>query len=305
MIIPRRAGLIVLMSAGLPLAAHAGAQAPAAASAPQPAYAAPSDYSAPAPPPSHYPGPTASDRAQPSYAPRGQPPAYAPSPRYGYPSAPWAVPERSAPQAPSYRGGWENPYYGAPPRPYAPPRQDPWRGSAGYYGHEAYPAPGTGGYPAYPHPPMTAPRDAGSNDDDNDGIANRDDRCPDTPADNPASSLGCAVGEAFVVQGVTFDASGKLSGESMVRLDALADILNASEGDQIEVSGHTDATDDPRRDEMVSAYRAITVMKYLADRGVIVDDMIARAYGGTKPVASNETEEGRNENRRIEIVRIR
>jgi OOP family OmpA-OmpF porin len=146
--------------------------------------------------------------------------------------------------------------------------------------------------------------DPGSGDDDSDGVINRSDRCPETPADEEAGVFGCAVGESFVVEGIDFDAEGGPSKDSRVKLDELADMLMASPGQQIEISGHTDATDDIGRDQWISAYRAIVVMKYLADRGVIVEDMIARAYGGTRPIASNDTEEGRAANRRIEIVRI-
>lgn len=232
-------------------------------------------------PTSRYARPAARSQGYPGYGRWPQYPAYAPqayTPQaYGYPQDGRTDSAYQAPPAYPTYGGWGS----------------PWGNQAPYsaYGH-------------YPVPPMAPPVDPGAGDDDGDSVINRLDRCPDTPTHEAAGVFGCAVGEAFVVPGIDFDSEGTLTTESYAKLDELADILIASPGQKIEISGHTDATDNAGRDEWVSAYRAIAVMKHLADRGVIVEDMIARAYGGTRPVASNDTEEGREANRRIEIIRI-
>jgi outer membrane protein OmpA-like peptidoglycan-associated protein len=68
----------------------------------------------------------------------------------------------------------------------------------------------------------------------------------------------------------------------------------------VEISGHTDNTGEYNKNRELSQKRADAVVAYLKYKGV-TNKMISKGYGSTKPVASNETEEGRAKNRRVEV----
>ena len=70
---------------------------------------------------------------------------------------------------------------------------------------------------------------------------------------------------------------------------------------KVEVSGHTDSTGSTTANQTLSQTRAKSVVDYLVAHGVAQSRITSTGYGGTKPVASNATEEGRAKNRRIEF----
>ena len=84
-------------------------------------------------------------------------------------------------------------------------------------------------------------------------------------------------------------------------LDEVAASLVAHSEVQIEIAGYTDHTGSPRINRILSQFRAEFVMAYLASRGVSPARMIARGYGADNPIASNYTEYGRAQNRRVEL----
>lgn len=88
--------------------------------------------------------------------------------------------------------------------------------------------------------------------------------------------------------------------EELLKKSAEA-IKQAPAGTKLEVGGHTDNKGDAAGNEKLSANRAKAVMDYLVKAGVSKDALIAKGYGSTKPVASNDTDEGRFKNRRIEF----
>jgi outer membrane protein OmpA-like peptidoglycan-associated protein len=67
------------------------------------------------------------------------------------------------------------------------------------------------------------------------------------------------------------------------------------------VLGHTDSTGSDAYNQALSERRAQSVADYLSMRGVARARMGIRGYGETQPIAPNETEEGRSQNRRVEI----
>jgi OOP family OmpA-OmpF porin len=69
----------------------------------------------------------------------------------------------------------------------------------------------------------------------------------------------------------------------------------------IEISGHTDSVGNDDTNSQLSQRRAEEVSEYLKKAGVGAERMTAVGYGKTRPVASNDTEEGRARNRRIEF----
>jgi outer membrane protein OmpA-like peptidoglycan-associated protein len=89
------------------------------------------------------------------------------------------------------------------------------------------------------------------------------------------------------------------------------DVLNSvsmvlAEFDQtvIEVAGHTDSTGTDSYNQQLSERRAASVVAYLGTRNVLPDRMIAIGAGETRPVASNETDVGRQQNRRVELTLV-
>ena len=70
---------------------------------------------------------------------------------------------------------------------------------------------------------------------------------------------------------------------------------------KIEISGHTDNTGSASLNDKLSQERAEAVVNYLKSKGVAANRMTAKGYGSSKPIASNATASGRQENRRTEF----
>ena len=97
------------------------------------------------------------------------------------------------------------------------------------------------------------------------------------------------------------DSAQILSGESE-RLDEIAEVLKMASNAQLLVEGHTASVGKPAGEQKLSEQRAHKIAEELKARGVKAGAFICRGFGGTKPVASNETNEGRAQNRRVEIT---
>ena len=95
----------------------------------------------------------------------------------------------------------------------------------------------------------------------------------------------------------------ELSPEAQSRLTELAQRLKAENRNvYLEIQGHTDAAGDTRMNEQLGQARAEAVRRYLSDQGIALNRMATISYGETKPVAPNNTREGRAQNRRVAIV---
>lgn len=84
-------------------------------------------------------------------------------------------------------------------------------------------------------------------------------------------------------------------------LNEIANTLNNYESTYIDVMGHTDSTGTDSYNQQLSERRAQAVANYLIQRGVNPARIATRGYGESSPIASNETEAGRQQNRRVEI----
>ncbi len=105
--------------------------------------------------------------------------------------------------------------------------------------------------------------------------------------------------------GITFDFDRyDLKGEFRPVLDNLASTLNEYNQTRIEVVGHTDSKGTDAYNQTLSQNRANSVAGYLGNRGVASSRMIVSGAGETRPVASNDTESGRAQNRRVEITLV-
>jgi outer membrane protein OmpA-like peptidoglycan-associated protein/uncharacterized protein YidB (DUF937 family) len=96
--------------------------------------------------------------------------------------------------------------------------------------------------------------------------------------------------------------SAQIPDYSIVFLNRAADVMkNAPAGASIEIAGHTDNTGDPASNLTLSQQRAEAVQSYLVQHGVPATMLTAKGYGDTRPIATNDTEEGKFRNRRIEF----
>jgi outer membrane protein OmpA-like peptidoglycan-associated protein len=109
----------------------------------------------------------------------------------------------------------------------------------------------------------------------------------------------------LVLRGVNFaTAKALLVGDSKQLLDRVAESLMEHPDVRVEVAGHCDSQGSDEFNLKLSDLRANAVRNYLIERGVAADRLVARGYGETQPIADNDTEEGRAENRRVELTRL-
>lgn len=108
------------------------------------------------------------------------------------------------------------------------------------------------------------------------------------------------------VKHIYFDfGTSHLKDESLNSLEILYRMMNEFQRVEIEIAGHTDSIGSDEANQSMSFQRANAVRGWLIDRGINPLRMIARGYGATRPLASNDDEaEGRELNRRIEIILI-
>lgn len=113
---------------------------------------------------------------------------------------------------------------------------------------------------------------------------------------------GCAAGDVIVLRGVNFEFNkATLTANARTILDGVADALHAASSIRIEVGGHTDGKGGEAYNLKLSQKRAEAVQAYLVGRGVEAARMSAKGYGKSMPIADNATDEGREQNRRVEL----
>jgi outer membrane protein OmpA-like peptidoglycan-associated protein len=93
-----------------------------------------------------------------------------------------------------------------------------------------------------------------------------------------------------------------LKSESFVELDKVVDFLKSNSSVSIEISGHTDSKGSDTYNQNLSQGRSQSVVDYLISQGIETSRLQAQGYGESKPIDSNETEEGRANNRRVEFT---
>lgn len=111
------------------------------------------------------------------------------------------------------------------------------------------------------------------------------------------------IGDKFLLNRIFFEFNSyELLAVSNFELDKLYDILESNKNIKIDICGHTDNIGSERYNKKLSLQRAETVYKYLLDKGILANRMKFKGFGTTSPVADNTTEEGREKNRRVEII---
>ena len=96
--------------------------------------------------------------------------------------------------------------------------------------------------------------------------------------------------------------SYELLGGARERLAKVSGIVLAYPSLHLQVEGHTDSVGTDEYNQTLSEKRASSVRDYLIQQGITADNIESRGFGKTTPVASNETPEGRQQNRRVELV---
>jgi general secretion pathway protein A len=99
--------------------------------------------------------------------------------------------------------------------------------------------------------------------------------------------------------------SNELKNEVLTALDQIAVFLNAEKNLKVRILGYTDSIGSLAYNTSVSQFRANSVKSYLAGRGVDPSKLIAIGLGPKNPLSSNDTPEGREQNRRVEIEPVR
>lgn len=120
---------------------------------------------------------------------------------------------------------------------------------------------------------------------------------PPTPIPPPPPSS-----KRIVLRGVNFDFDkSDIRPDSRPVLDQAAEVLRQSPNVRISVEGHTDAVGSEVYNEKLSVRRAEAVFRYLVNHGVTPERMEVTGYGQARPVADNDSESGRAQNRRVEL----
>ena len=114
------------------------------------------------------------------------------------------------------------------------------------------------------------------------------------------------VGESILVtfdSGIMFDVdSYALKASTKANLDKMAETMKEYDKTEIIVMGHTDATGSDEHNQKLSENRAASVSRFLQQNGVTAKRVTTKGFGEQKPVASNNTTSGREQNRRVEIA---
>lgn len=138
-------------------------------------------------------------------------------------------------------------------------------------------------------PPAPKPGDA-----DGDGVADNLDQCPDTPRGAPVNERGC-----WVIPNVQFDLNqADIRPEYKAELATVAKVMGLNPNIIFNIGGHTCTLGSEKHNYRLSDRRAEAVKGYLVDKGIPAKRIFTRGYGYSVPAASNDTEAGRERNRR-------
>ena len=156
------------------------------------------------------------------------------------------------------------------------------------------------GYDKCPNTPKGAQVDAyGCEiDSDNDGVVDSKDECPNTPKGVIVDEVGCAQTITLRVM-FGFD-QATIAPEYMDKIEEVADFLKRHKQFNVKLEGHTDSKGSEAYNKKLSYARADAVAKALVGLGVDKGRISAEGFGEGSPIATNDTEEGRALNRRVE-----
>ncbi len=131
-------------------------------------------------------------------------------------------------------------------------------------------------------------------------------------ADEPSQSVKLTLRykrespeQPFILAGLNFD-TGKatIRPESFARLDSVVEFMAHKKSARVEISGHTDNVGDAKANKALSEKRAQACRNYIVSKGIDKRRLDAVGFGDEHPIAPNDTEEGRQKNRRIEAKEL-
>lgn len=141
--------------------------------------------------------------------------------------------------------------------------------------------------------------DCSTQDDDKDGVSNCVDKCPDTPKGAIVDKDGC-----WAFHGLLFDFdSDKVKSKYDPLIQNAVEVMKLNPGLTVEIQGHTDSYGTDSYNEKLSQRRANAVKNELVKLGVDSKRLTTAGFGESQPVDSNETDEGRAYNRRVNYKR--
>ncbi len=109
-------------------------------------------------------------------------------------------------------------------------------------------------------------------------------------------------GAKVILKNIFFDYDkATLRPESYPELNRVVELLNQNPKIKVEISGHTDSKGSDEYNLKLSQLRAKSVVEYIISKGIPSNKLIAKGYGETQPIDTNDTEEGRQNNRRVEF----
>ena len=150
-------------------------------------------------------------------------------------------------------------------------------------------------------PIAPAPVMAPDIDSDGDGVVDRLDRCPNTPSGTKVDVNGCPD-LLLSLTGINFKFdSSVIETNSSDILDRAVASLNQAKDVAVRIEGHCDSTGTETYNQRLSERRAHAVQTYLVAHGIAAARLSVLGKGESTPVASNDTEAGRFQNRRVEF----
>ena len=173
-----------------------------------------------------------------------------------------------------------------------------------FFHEKEKPAPVASTPPPPPPKPMAAAAPAKCPDSDRDGVCDAVDQCPNTPAGARVGPGGCDCDYTLNID-FPFD-SAELHADDKAKIDAIIPVLKNPKLSFIagEVDGYTDNTGEAAYKVGLSQRLAQAVADYVKSQGVVLGDRFkVNGYGEEYPVASNDTKEGRAQNRRVVLRR--
>ncbi len=134
-------------------------------------------------------------------------------------------------------------------------------------------------------------------DSDGDGVPDYLDKCPGTPKGVTVDAAGC-----WIIKDLKFDYNKwDIRPEYHAALDNAVHVLEINPKMKVELRGHTDSVGSDAYNKTLSEKRAKAVMDYLVSKGISAGRLSAVGKGETDPIATNDTPEGRAQNRRVEL----
>ena len=146
-------------------------------------------------------------------------------------------------------------------------------------------------------------------DSDGDKVLDGIDQCPDTPPGSKFDREGCPrvrldKAEPQILANVKFLKGAQLYPGTEAWIDLLIEAMNYWPAVVVELGVYTDSSGTPQGNRAVAQRRGEVLKAFLVERGIDPKRLVIKAYGAVNFIADNETEEGKDKNRRVEVKRL-